>query len=186
MNQTTKLILAILSMVFIMVVLGKQRIERDVAPIVTPIPINLTVSKPVFDADDVECLAMNIYHESRGKKVLESYAVSFVVLNRMKHPRYPNTACDIIYQYKQFSWTSKRDNAPDLSNFIERTAWKRSHDLAESFVSLVEQKKLIDITDGSLYYHATNIRPYWVDVMVVTVTYGEHTFLREKRSSENR
>ena len=64
------------------------------------------------------CLALNVYHETRGEPMSEGYAVSHVVLNRVKHDRWPDDVCSVVKQgYKkgsekcQFSWYC--DGKPD-------------------------------------------------------------------------
>ena len=48
------------------------------------------------------CLALNMYHEARSDKDLFSYiAVSNVVMNRVKSPKYPNNICDVVKQKHQ-------------------------------------------------------------------------------------
>ena len=57
------------------------------------------------------CLALNVYHETRGSLMSEGYAVSHVVLNRVAHDRWPDDVCSVVKQgyskgkHKcQFSW----------------------------------------------------------------------------------
>ena len=49
-------------------------------------------------ADEVECLALNIYHEARNQPTAGKLAVAQVTLNRVKHDRFPNTICGVVYQ----------------------------------------------------------------------------------------
>ena len=64
----------------------------------------------------IECLAMNIYFETRASSLADAMAVSDVVLNRVNHTKYPNNVCSVVKQAKldsagnpkrhmcQFSW----------------------------------------------------------------------------------
>ena len=52
---------------------------------------------------DVKELANVIYHEARGESRKGQIAVGYVVLNRVKDPRFPNTVRGVIWQRKQFS-----------------------------------------------------------------------------------
>ncbi len=45
-----------------------------------------------------ECLALNMYHESRGQGIAGELAVTAVVLNRVNDKRYPNTICEVVEQ----------------------------------------------------------------------------------------
>lgn len=64
----------------------------------------ITVYDP-RDNMEVDCLALNNYHEARGEGYEGMLAVSQVVMAREASPRWPNTVCDVVYQKSQFSWT---------------------------------------------------------------------------------
>ena len=49
-------------------------------------------------ADEVECLALNIYHEARNQPTVGKLAVAQVTMNRVKDVRFPNTICGVVYQ----------------------------------------------------------------------------------------
>ena len=55
---------------------------------------------------DVELLARLISAEARGEPYNGQVAVGAVVLNRMKHPSFPNTLSGVIYQSGAFSCIS--------------------------------------------------------------------------------
>ena len=56
-------------------------------------------------------LANVIYHEARGESRRGQIAVGYVVLNRVKSSRYPNTISGVVWQPKQFS-RLKRHKVP--------------------------------------------------------------------------
>ena len=43
-------------------------------------------------ADEVNCLALNIYHEARNQPTVGKLAVAQVTMNRVKDVRFPNTS----------------------------------------------------------------------------------------------
>ena len=45
----------------------------------------------------LECLAMNIYFETRASSLADAMAVSDVVMNRVYSRHFPNNICDVIY-----------------------------------------------------------------------------------------
>ena len=49
-------------------------------------------------ADEVNCLALNIYHEARNQPFMGKLAVGFVTLNRVKSDNFPNTICEVVKQ----------------------------------------------------------------------------------------
>lgn len=77
-------------------------------------------------------------------------AVAKVTLNRLKDPEFPDTICEVVYQYKQFSWTLKKQHKP-----IEPEAWRT----AKYAALLVVSGELKNFK--AKYYHTTAIRPNW-------------------------
>lgn len=55
---------------------------------------------------DFNALVYNCYYEARDQGPQGMRAVTEVVLNRTKDRRYPNSAFEVVYQNRQFSWTS--------------------------------------------------------------------------------
>ena len=53
----------------------------------------------------IQCLVLNSYMEARGQGVKGMQAVTWVVLNRTKHPSDSSTPCAVIYAPFQFVWT---------------------------------------------------------------------------------
>ena len=84
--------------------------KRVVAAIV------LMASSSFVMADEVRCLATNIYWEARNQSIQGMYAVADVTLNRVKDKRWPSTVCEVVKQRRkgvcQFSWFC--DGKPDL------------------------------------------------------------------------
>ena len=63
-------------------------------------PLSLKAVDKEFD-----CLAKNVYYESRGEPTKGKLAVALVTLNRVEDPRFPKSICSVVYQKNQFSWT---------------------------------------------------------------------------------
>lgn len=96
------------------------------------ISLLMTVSTSAY-ANQTKCLAQAIYHEARGEPYQCQQLVADVVLNRMKHPNYPSTACGVVFQRNQFSWTSKP------AKITDDESWQKSLKLAS--YKLSTQKK---------------------------------------------
>ena len=56
------------------------------------------------------CLALTIYHESRGEPVSGQYAVAEVVVNRSQERNL--SICDVVYEKNQFSWVKAHNSIP--------------------------------------------------------------------------
>ena len=129
------------------------------------------------------CLALNIYHESRGDSLAGRYAVADVVLNRVKDTRYPNTICEVVYQGQktadgrmrrdrcQFSWycDGKPDTTPNMDKWIEAQAIA---------YQIVKMGTFRGISEGATHYHATYVDPYWNKRMDPIGRIGLHLFFR--------
>ena len=76
------------------------------------VAIALMASSSFVIADEVKCLAQNIYWEARNQSIQGMYAIADVTLNRVKDKRWPSTVCEVVKQRKnaggkwvcQFSW----------------------------------------------------------------------------------
>ena len=133
---------------------------------------------------EMQCLALNIYHEARGEPSDGLLAVGQVVVNRASDPRFPDTLCAVIQQggsqklYRcQFSWwcDGKSDQPKNLK------AWKRSEALARRII----WGNAPDPTSGAKWYHTKQVRPIWRKALTKGPVIGSHIFyVNEKRSDE--
>ena len=120
------------------------------------------------DADDLECLALNIYWEARNQSVAGQLAVAQVTLNRVLDRRYSDDVCDVVYQHKQFSWYW--DGKSDVP--VENRAWERALLIASAALDGSGHVELQGVT----HYHAVYSKPYWKDSMVQVATIDDHIF----------
>jgi len=161
--------------------------------------LKLLVSNPLnvnVDAINVEqayCLALNVYHEARGESVAGQIAVANVTLNRVAHPKYPNTLCDVVKDATAFrghnlpeinqcafSWYC--DGKPDRVYLYRKGQLNKTN--AKAFVNaasvsiLAIESKLPDNTHGATHYYNHHlVSPYWKHYYPVTRVIGQHTFL---------
>lgn len=177
-----------------------QSIKADTAG---PVPV-ISIDEQVFgqidvdenrwDAEEFECLVQNIYFESGVESDAGKIAVGMVTLNRVMSDKYPDTICEVVKQgpiskwWKeehgkevplrnkcQFSWYC--DGKSDIPYYGE--AWYTSQDIAyELYNNFVNDKITLDITEGSLYYHADYVNPHWAKHMHKVVQIGAHIFYR--------
>lgn len=140
----------------------------------------------VFELSEIGCLAKNIYFEAGIEDTAGKVAVALVTVNRVLDSTFPESICDVVHQAKrdtkgnpirykcQFSWycDGKADTPFQSEN------WQDSQNLAWKVFTLYSENKLLDITDGALYYHATYVTPYWAESMTRTTKIGSHIFYR--------
>lgn len=127
------------------------------------------------ELQELRCQALNIYHEARGSTVINQVAVAWVVRNRME--RSGKSACEVVFEPRQFSWTARRVGAPR-----EADAWRRAQELA----LLVMEDQIVDITRGATHFHETTIRPTWSRRAKQSVRIGAHVFHRLEQVAEAR
>lgn len=128
-------------------------------------------AKVSFEAEKT-CIASAIYHEARGEPLEGMIAVANVIVNRMESRRFPATACKVVHQRKQFSWTLFPSKLGPIEDF-------RNTDILK-IAELALLGKLIDYTNGATHYHANYVSPYWKHTKTYTVTIGNHIFYRWK------
>jgi len=127
---------------------------------------------------DVECLALTIYFEARGESAIGQAVVAQLVVNRMAHPAYQDTACGVIKQRRQFEWIDDgKSDAPD-----DKTAYTDAYVLAVRYLYLGETAP-VPYADQILNVHATIDRygnpfdPGWHNLKRVAVI-GQQVFYR--------
>lgn len=113
--------------------------------------------------NDVYLLARAINGEARGEPYAGQVAVGAVILNRVKHPSFPNTVAGVIYQPGAF--TAVDDGQIDAA--MTSSCEKAARDALNGW----------DPTGGAIYYYnpvtATN---KWIRSRPIILTIGKHVF----------
>jgi N-acetylmuramoyl-L-alanine amidase len=129
--------------------------------------------KCISTEEEIENLALNIYHEARGESIDGMQMVGEVTLNRVASIRYPDNICDVIYQKSQFSWTHLiKDHTPH-----EDEAWETSLEIAEKLIR--EDVELFD--NGATHYlnpDKVSKLPRWARKFKIVGKVGRHVFYR--------
>ena len=129
----------------------------------------------------LKCLSDAIYYEAANEPDDGQRAVAQVIINRMRHPTYPNSICGVIYQGSerqtgcQFSYSCDGS----MARTPARPAYLRGQRVALAAIS------------GSVYapvgmathYHATYVYPYWAPSLNYLGTIGAHRFYSWKGSA---
>tara|TARA_B100000780_G_scaffold224786_1_gene163894 strand:+ start:1642 stop:2118 length:477 start_codon:yes stop_codon:yes gene_type:complete len=136
-----------------------------------------------YEEADIQCLAENIYFESRNQGKLGKIAVALVTLNRVMHPRWPNDICGVVKQAKmwgevvvrhqcQFSWycDGLSDQIRDVGAFIDA----RRH----AIDAILWYRAGHDFVDGATHYHTTKVNPYWNASLDYIATIDDHIFYK--------
>lgn len=81
-------------------------------------------------ARDLECLSQAVYYEARGESSTGQAAVAQVVLNRVRHPRFPKSVCGVVFQQAgegcQFSFACDGS----MRRGVDVSAWRQAQGVA--------------------------------------------------------
>ncbi|SPF75452.1 Spore cortex-lytic enzyme [Aliiroseovarius pelagivivens] len=122
------------------------------------------------------CLTEALYFEARGETVQGQFAVAEVILNRVDHPRFPNSICGVIHQGTgkkyacQFTYTC--DGREEVIH--EKAIHDRLGRIARTMIDGAPR----DLTFGATHYHTTAVAPRWASRFQKTASIGVHRFYR--------
>jgi len=129
-------------------------------------------------ARSLECLTQAIYYEAAREPDDGQRAVAQVVLNRVRHPAFPNSVCGVVYQGAerptgcQFSFTC--DGA--LARAPMRDYWDRAREIARAAL----QGYVFAPVGMATHYHANYVVPYWSPTLNKSAAIATHIFYRWK------
>ena len=116
---------------------------------------------------DIQLLARAINGEARGESYEGQVAVGAVILNRVKHPDFPNTIAGVISQPGAFAAVS----AGQINHPIDEnsTVYKAARDAMNGW----------DPTNGCIYYFNPNTATNsWIWSKTIVKTIGKHHFCK--------
>lgn len=166
-------------------------ILRDVAPqqalkVNAEIPLaggpNPAATAFVFKGDSnartqaLNCLASAVYYEAGNQDADGERAVAQVVLNRVRHPAFPNSVCGVVYQGStrptgcQFTFTCDGS----LAHEPDAEGWRRARKIAEDALS----GQVYAPVGWATHYHADYVLPTWAANMAKNAVLGAHLFYR--------
>ena len=133
--------------------------------------------------EQLQCMALNIYHEARSDSTLGQEAVGMVTMNRVYSDKYPDTICDVVYQSHlnsrgnpirnkcQFSWYC--DGKSDTP--VDQDKWMEAQSIAFNMMEFGDYR---GITEGATHYHATYVDPFWASSLQMVGRIGAHIYYR--------
>ena len=138
-------------------------------------------SLTALDEVQLQCLALNMYHEARGEGSRGMLAVGFVTVNRTEVGGWPKTICGVVrdgvhrngrvvYRRCQFSWYC--DGRSDA--VTNRAQYEQAETLARSILT----KQAVNPVGRSVFFHNGQVRPKWRRV-VFHCRIGGHRFYRK-------
>jgi hypothetical protein len=125
------------------------------------------------------CLAAAIYYEAGNEPENGQRAVAQVVLNRVRHPAWPNSVCAVVYQGSeradlkcQFSFAC--DGA--MARLPNAAIWGRARKIAVDALA----GHVFAPVGLSTYYHTLAVSPPWSASLQPVAVIGAHIFYRWK------
>lgn len=122
------------------------------------------------------CLALAVYYEAATETAVGQRAVAQVVLNRVRHPAYPQTVCGVVFQGSsrstgcQFTFTC--DGA--LARTPSVAGWRRASAIAQQALA-----GYVEAAAGTAtHYHTDWVAPVWRTELVKLAQIGTHIFYR--------
>ncbi len=114
-------------------------------------------------SNELNLLARIISAEARGEPYTGQVAVGAVVLNRVKHPSFPNTIAGVVYQNGAFTAiVDGQFNEP-----VADSAYKAARDAMNGW----------DPTGGAIYYYnPAKTTNSWIWSRTVVTVIGKHRF----------
>ena len=131
--------------------------------------------QPAAADDEARCLALSMYWEAKNQGREGMIAVGSVVLNRVRHERFPDTVCEVVFEGGetppcQFSWWC--DGKSDTPT--EPRPWALARELAERMLESPPK----DPTRGALFFHADHVTDAWHKRRTRTARVGRHVYYR--------
>ncbi len=122
------------------------------------------------------CLTAAIYYEAASESDDGMRGVAQTVLNRVRHPSFPNTVCGVVFQGSQrvgvcqftFSCDGAMARAPSRQN------WLRASRIASAALN----GYVFPGVGLATHYHTQAIWPRWGKSLVMTNIVGAHIFHR--------
>jgi spore germination cell wall hydrolase CwlJ-like protein len=127
--------------------------------------------------NSLDCLTAAVYYEARSETPDGQRAVAQVVLNRARHPAFPNSVCGVVYQGSQrrtgcqFSFTCDGSMQRGVRN---ESAWETARQIAQAALA----GYVYGPVGLATHYHTTAIRPWWAPSLTRAITVGAHIFYR--------
>lgn len=130
-----------------------------------------------------DCLTANIYFEARSESLQGMKAIAAVTYNRLLHKNYPADLCNVVFQYKQFSWTHMENIgiiSKVLSGNIEKLSLQdqKKYMQAKVIAKMPMQQLTRLLPKGTIFYHTVRVKPYWAKHKVKVAQVGSHIFYK--------
>lgn len=139
-------------------------------------PFSLHTRSMIDRTRSIDCLTAAVYYEAASEGEDGQRAVAQVVLNRVRHPTYPNSVCGVVYQGSerttgcQFTFTCDGS----LMRTPSVAGWARARRIAAAALT----GSVFAPVGHATHYHTHQVLPYWASSLVKSAVIGAHIFYR--------
>ncbi len=120
------------------------------------------------ESDELRCVAIGVYYESRSESLEGQLAVAHVILNRASSGRFASTPCGVLTQRGQFSFVR--------GGVVPTPAAGAQWRTAVAIARIASDEAWHNPAPGAMFFHATHVSPGWSRPRVARL--GNHIFYR--------
>jgi spore germination cell wall hydrolase CwlJ-like protein len=142
------------------------------------LPFSMNGASATDRARALDCLSTAIYYEAASESDDGQRAVAQVILNRVRHPAFPNTVCGVIYQGSERATGCQFSYACDGAMARPRSAAGMAR--ATRIASAALNGYVFGAVGLATHYHTYAVTPAWNRALVMTDAIGAHFFHRWK------
>lgn len=133
------------------------------------------VGSPEDKQRALTCLTQAVYYEAGYEPLAGRRGVAQVVLNRVRHPAFPNSVCGVVYQGSgsavcQFTFVCDGS----LQRRPVPKAWREAESVALAALHGYVEGEVGEAT----HYHADYVAPNWAPLLAKVAIIGQHIFYR--------
>ena len=122
-----------------------------------------------------QCLTSAIYYEAASESADGQRAVAQVILNRVRHPAWPNSICGVVYEGAEkpgCQFTFACDGS--LARAPMAAAWQQASAIARAALA----GYVFAPVGLATYYHTLSVNPAWNRPLTITAVIGRHIFYK--------
>jgi spore germination cell wall hydrolase CwlJ-like protein len=132
----------------------------------------------------LECMTNAIYYEAANEPDDGQRAVAQVILNRLRHPAWPNTVCGVIYQGTERTdmrcqFTFSCDGS--MARIPARDKWDRARRVAIRALA----GEVFAPVGMATFYHTLAVHPSWRTSLDPVAVVGAHIFYTMRGSNKH-
>lgn len=133
---------------------------------------------PFAQAAALDCMTAAVYYEAANESISGQRAVAQVILNRVRHPAFPDSVCGVVFQ------GSERATGCQFTFTCDGSLYRKPSPALWSQARTVAAGALGGFVEASVghatHYHAKYVVPYWAPSLTKLTTIGMHIFYQWK------